>query len=164
MSAKEALLGMCNWLVQWYSTAGRLSAAEIANEYSTLFVNRLVYEGGADAGGKPSAQPRSVGSAGTMMMTLYGLALGGALSRRLPDARDLIEQAEYPETLGYHSIRAPNHVMMRGPVTECVTLLGRSPAPRGGSSSAPAYISRRFAIPWSPRRCSRCSTTSRVGV
>jgi probable F420-dependent oxidoreductase len=58
------------------------------------------------------------------MTPLYGLALGGALSRGVPDARDLIEQAQYAETLGYHSVWAPDHVMMRGPVTECVTLLG----------------------------------------
>jgi tetracycline repressor-like protein len=49
--ATKALLGMCNWLVQWYSSARRLSAAEIANEYSTLFVDRLLYEGRADAAG-----------------------------------------------------------------------------------------------------------------
>ena len=46
--ATKALLGMCNWLVQWYSPAGRFSVAKIATEYSTLFVDRLVYEGCAN--------------------------------------------------------------------------------------------------------------------
>lgn len=57
------------------------------------------------------------------MTASYGLALGGAFSRGVPDARDLIAQARYAETLGYHSVWAPDHIMMRGPVTECVTLL-----------------------------------------
>jgi hypothetical protein len=52
-------LGMCNWLVQWYSPAGRFSAAEIANEYSTLFVDRLVYEGRAASGSRQRGQGRS---------------------------------------------------------------------------------------------------------
>jgi len=36
------------------------------------------------------------------MTASYGLALGGAFSRGVPDARDLIEQARYAESLGYH--------------------------------------------------------------
>jgi TetR/AcrR family transcriptional regulator, cholesterol catabolism regulator len=44
----KALLGMCNWLGQWYSPAGRLGPAAIANAYANLFVDRLVYEGRAE--------------------------------------------------------------------------------------------------------------------
>lgn len=97
------------------------------------------------------------------MTTLYGLALGGALSRGLPDARDLIEQAEYAETLGYHSIWAPDHVMMRGPVTECVTLLGAfagatrrlQDRARGHAPRALLSVQRRRhrAAPSSPPSC-----------
>lgn len=36
------------------------------------------------------------------MTASYGLALGGAFSRGVPDGRDLIEQARYAETLGDH--------------------------------------------------------------
>jgi hypothetical protein len=36
------------------------------------------------------------------MTASYSLALGGAFSRGVPDALDLIEQARYAETLGDH--------------------------------------------------------------
>ena len=36
------------------------------------------------------------------MTASYGLDLGGAFSRGVPDGRDLIEQARYAETLGDH--------------------------------------------------------------
>ena len=61
--ATKAFMGMCHGLVQWYSPAGRLSATEIAREYSTLFVDRLVYEGRADAGG---SRRRGHGRSGAM--------------------------------------------------------------------------------------------------
>lgn len=37
-----AILGMCNWLYQWYSPAGRLSPHEIAVIFSDLVVDGLV--------------------------------------------------------------------------------------------------------------------------
>lgn len=43
--AAKALMGMCNWIVQWYRPAGRLGPAAIAREYSAMFVDRLLYEG-----------------------------------------------------------------------------------------------------------------------
>jgi AcrR family transcriptional regulator len=43
--AVKALMGMCNWIVQWYRPDGRLGPAEMAAEYSAMFVDRLLYEG-----------------------------------------------------------------------------------------------------------------------
>jgi AcrR family transcriptional regulator len=39
--ATLGLLGMCNWLCQWYSPGGRLSAAEIGNRFADLILDGL---------------------------------------------------------------------------------------------------------------------------
>lgn len=39
--ATLGLLGMCNWLAQWYRPGGRLSATQIANQFSNLVINGL---------------------------------------------------------------------------------------------------------------------------
>ena len=39
--AALAIIGMCNWLYQWYSPAGRLKPAEIANIFSDLIAHGL---------------------------------------------------------------------------------------------------------------------------
>ncbi len=51
----HAIIGMCNWLYQWYSPAGRLKPREIAAIYS-----QLVIDGVRAGGGKP--KPRKKGS------------------------------------------------------------------------------------------------------
>ena len=39
--AALGLLGMCNWLAQWYRPGGRLSARQIADQFSELLINGL---------------------------------------------------------------------------------------------------------------------------
>jgi AcrR family transcriptional regulator len=39
--ATLGLLGMCNWLCQWYSPSGRLSAAEIGTRFAELILDGL---------------------------------------------------------------------------------------------------------------------------
>ncbi len=39
--AAHAILGMCNWLYQWYSPTGRLAPGEIAAIFSDLVLNGL---------------------------------------------------------------------------------------------------------------------------
>jgi TetR/AcrR family transcriptional regulator, cholesterol catabolism regulator len=40
--AALAILGSCNWVYRWYKTDGRLSAKEIAEVFSDLFLNGLL--------------------------------------------------------------------------------------------------------------------------
>lgn len=40
--AAHAILGMCNWLYQWYSPHGRLSPGEIAQVFADLAIDGLV--------------------------------------------------------------------------------------------------------------------------
>ncbi len=42
--AAHAILGMCNWLYQWYSPSGRLTPHEIAEIFSDLVVDGLARE------------------------------------------------------------------------------------------------------------------------
>lgn len=37
------VLGMCNWLAQWYRQDGRLSAEQIAEQFGDLVINGLVF-------------------------------------------------------------------------------------------------------------------------
>ncbi len=39
--AAHAILGMCNWLYQWYSPTGRLTAEQIASIFSDLVIHGL---------------------------------------------------------------------------------------------------------------------------
>ncbi len=39
--AAHAILGMCNWLYQWYSPSGRLTAEQIASIFSDLVIRGL---------------------------------------------------------------------------------------------------------------------------
>ena len=40
--AAHAILGMCNWLYQWYSPEGRLKPEEIAGIFADLVMDGLV--------------------------------------------------------------------------------------------------------------------------
>jgi AcrR family transcriptional regulator len=40
--AALAILGSCNWVYRWYKTDGRLSAKEIAEVFSNIFLNGLL--------------------------------------------------------------------------------------------------------------------------
>lgn len=37
-----ALLGSCNWVYRWYSSSGQMSAQEVSNVFSNLFLNGLL--------------------------------------------------------------------------------------------------------------------------
>ncbi len=40
----HALLGMVNWITRWYRPEGRLTAAQIADQFADLFLNGLLQE------------------------------------------------------------------------------------------------------------------------
>jgi AcrR family transcriptional regulator len=46
------ILGMCNWLYQWYSPDGRLSAREIGDIFAEVIFGGLLSSGGAEKTGK----------------------------------------------------------------------------------------------------------------
>jgi hypothetical protein len=54
--ATLALLGMCNWLCQWYAPHGRLSPTEIGERFAELALNGLR---GATASSNPGTARRS---------------------------------------------------------------------------------------------------------
>lgn len=41
---KYAILGACSWAYQWFEADGRLSAAEISEQFATLFLDSLMVE------------------------------------------------------------------------------------------------------------------------
>jgi len=55
--AARAILGMCNWATQWYSTEGKRSAAEIASVFADLVLKGLLV--GRDSDTRDS-EPRTV--------------------------------------------------------------------------------------------------------
>lgn len=41
--ATHAILGMCNWIYQWYSPNGRLSPQAIADEFADLIISGMIH-------------------------------------------------------------------------------------------------------------------------
>lgn len=41
-TATMAILGMCNWAIRWFHTEGRLSAADVAEDFAALAVSSLI--------------------------------------------------------------------------------------------------------------------------
>ncbi len=53
--ATLAVLGMCNWLVQWYRPGGRLLPRQIADRFADLVLSGLYFEPSTSS---PTASPR----------------------------------------------------------------------------------------------------------
>jgi AcrR family transcriptional regulator len=53
--ATLAVLGMCNWLVQWYRPGGRLRPAQIADRFTDLVLSGLYFEPSTRS---PTASPK----------------------------------------------------------------------------------------------------------
>jgi AcrR family transcriptional regulator len=56
--AALAILGMCNWLAQWYRPAGRLSASEIGQLFADLVLDGLISSSTRAPARRPSRRRR----------------------------------------------------------------------------------------------------------